>query len=586
MQKVTLSTASPVAAPIRRVPVLGVVRDALTGLIEPIAAWLLQSNMVSAILAIVMLFAFVNMAWFRPAQRVGFSGLQLVAQPAAIALPDGATITPVMQIAAGVMGLSAAAALITALLTFALTGVKRTAPILFATSGLIGMLGGLAYLSQLAPPPILNRSIDVGFWITLVSAFGLLAQTCLRRDLPSERFRFVVLGATVILNVAVYAVTLIAQIIRSRLNESVAFEITALIGIALYGAIFGGALTAHVLHRKGYSRGLGWLLGLVIGAVGNLFLLAAVWIYMPYRPGVEHKRIKLDEIIWGMAFLSPWLIGFILLNVHPMIDSYRVSLYNWRGVGEPSQYVGLRHIQTVISDPYFWQSFRNTALYTLILVPSQLTLCLLLALVLNRPRMRLAVVYRTIYFLPVVTSVSVVAVVMRLIFGNFGSALSAALGIDPPINPIASPQLALPSVILFGMWHSFGVNLVYFLAALQTVPQELYDAAKVDGANSLQEVWFITLPGIRPISTVIVFMAVIGSMGVFEQSFVLTRGGPFYASQVVSGYIYNYAFRSPGSQTVPNLGYASAAALFFSMIMLVLTATSYFVINRVRKVQA
>jgi multiple sugar transport system permease protein len=212
-----------------------------------------------------------------------------------------------------------------------------------------------------------------------------------------------------------------------------------------------------------------------------------------------------------------------------------------------------------------------------------LSLSLLLALILTRKEMRFAVFYRAIYFMPVVTSVAVVAVVMRLLLGNFGTSISELFNLKPAVNPIASPQLALPSVIVFGIWHSFGVNLVNFIAALQTVPEELYDAAKVDGANWFEQVLHVTLPSIRPISIMIAFIAIIGSMYVFEQSFVLTRGGPYFASQVVTGYIYNYAFRQPGTQLTPNFGYASSAALFYAMLMLGITVANYWVTNRIRK---
>jgi ABC-type sugar transport system permease subunit len=347
--------------------------------------------------------------------------------------------------------------------------------------------------------------------------------------------------------------------------------------------VVGMFLTGYIFRRKGYNARLGRLVGLIVGAFGHLFLLIPLWIYTPYRQQAMRNRIKIDEIAWGMVMLAPWLVGFILLTVYPMLDSYRVSLYNWQGIGQPTQYVGLRHIENVIRDPIFWGSLRNTITYTVILVPIQLSLALLLALILTRKEMRFAVFYRAIYFMPVVTSVAVVAVVMRLLLGNFGTSISELFNIRPAVNPIASPQLALPSVIVFGIWHSFGVNLVNFIAALQTVPEELYDAAKVDGANWFEQVLHVTLPSIRPISIMIAFIAIIGSMYVFEQSFVLTRGGPYFASQVVTGYIYNYAFRQPGTQLTPNFGYASSAALFYAMLMLGITVANYWVTNRIRK---
>ena len=201
--------------------------------------------------------------------------------------------------------------------------------------------------------------------------------------------------------------------------------------------------------------------------------------------------------------------------------------------------------------------------YTAILVPVQLSLALLLAVILDNPKMRFRTFYRTIYFLPVVTTLAIVAIVMRLLFQSLGSA-----------NPISSADTSMLAVTGFGIWYSFGINFVYFMAALQTVPSELYDAAAVDGANWFQRVWNITLPSIRPVAIIILFFAILGSLKVWEQSFVLTGGGPFFSSEVMNGYIYRYAFGSGGlggSATSPNIGFASAAGFLMSLLVLGIT---------------
>jgi ABC-type sugar transport system permease subunit len=311
----------------------------------------------------------------------------------------------------------------------------------------------------------------------------------------------------------------------------------------------------------------------------------------PRSPVVARKRVSVNrppwkrgERWWGLLFVLPMTILVALFMIYPQYGSVEIALYNWTSIGsQPTQFVGLRHILTVAQDPWFWNAFKNNLLYTAVLVPVQLSLALVLALILNSPRMKLKLLYRTVYFLPIVTSLAVVAIVMRLMLGNFGYQISQAFGMKPPVDPISSPNLAMLSVIIFGMWHSFGYNLIYFMAALQTVPEELYDAAKIDGANNFQRTMFITLPVIRPILWVILFLAVFGSMQVFEQSFVLTRGGPYYASEVVAGYIYNYAFTTPGSLRQPNIGYASAAALFFSTLMIVFTVLQYFVLRNMNR---
>lgn len=305
----------------------------------------------------------------------------------------------------------------------------------------------------------------------------------------------------------------------------------------------------------------------------------------PQTAGLNNMRRQ--EIIWGLVFVSPMVILTLVFNLYPIFASIRVAMYNWTGIGNPTQYVGLRHIQTVMQDEWFWNALGHTVQYTSVLVPIQLTLTLILAIILNNPRMRFSGFSRTIFFIPIVTSATVVAVVVRLMVSNFGWQLSDLLGATPPVDPISSSAWAMWVVIGFGIWHSFGYNLLYFLSALQTVPDEIHDAARIDGATWWQELLYVTLPVIRPVALVILFMAILGSMSVFDPSFVLTNGGPYFSSEVVSVYIFRYAFGSPDRNisTPPNLGYASAAALFLSFLMMLFTLTQFFVLRYFNKKQ-
>ncbi len=304
----------------------------------------------------------------------------------------------------------------------------------------------------------------------------------------------------------------------------------------------------------------------------------------PKRGKREINAQLRNEAIGGWLFVLPMLILTLTFSIYPIFRSVQITMYNWNGIGNPTQYVGLRHFQTVLSDPWFWNAFGHTLRYTVVLVPIQLMLALMLALVLNNPKLRMSNFYRTIYFLPVVTSLAIVAIVVRLMLQQGGVNLSATFGIKPPINPVGNPQLSMLSVTAFGTWYSFGLNLIYFMAALQTVPEELYDAAKVDGANWFQRLFYVTLPSIRPIATIILFFAVLGSMQVFEQSFVLTGGGPFFSSEVVTGYIYTYAFGGQGRASSPaNLGYASAASFIMNVLILGVTMIQLYIVNRTNR---
>lgn len=295
-------------------------------------------------------------------------------------------------------------------------------------------------------------------------------------------------------------------------------------------------------------------------------------------PQTHLRRWLSTEGFWGLLFVVPMLILLVVFTLYPVARSVEMTMYNWRGIGDATQFVGLRHFRTVLGDEWFWNAFYNTVLYAAVLVPVQLTLALILALILDNPKMLGRTFYKTIYFLPVVTSLAIVAIVVRLMFNTGSGMLSDWLGISPRIYPLGNAQYSIWAVIIFGIWYSFGINLVLFLAALQTVPQELYAAAKVDGANWFQRMLFVTLPGIRPIAIIIVFFAVLGSLKVFEQSFVLTQGGPFFSSEVVSGYIYRYAFQGGGAGGggaggVANIGYASAAAFIMGLLIMLITMT-------------
>jgi ABC-type sugar transport system permease subunit len=537
--------------------------------------------------ALFMLVSFFSGAWIRLSRETALTGWQLMTASGEAAALQTVALPVFIQLVLAIIPLAGVGAI--AALAFGMwqPAQRGRVPLIISLCGIAAMGACAVYLLDRTTTESLNRLFHSGYWLTLLWALCLAVQIFFRRQVqPTLRSRWLVLGAVLVLNALIYALTLYAQVVRSRQGESVAFEITALITVALYGAALGAFVTGSIYRRRGYSAWRGRGIGLIVGMFGHLILLVPLWVYTPPHPrqsSQTKERVKIDEISWGMVMLAPWLLAFILLTLFPMLDSYRVALYNWQGIGQPTQFVGLRHVENVIKDPYFWQSFRNSVIYTAVLVPIQLSLALGLALILTRKNMRFAIFYRTLYFLPAVTSVAVVAIIVRLIMGNFGTSVSALLGMNPPINPITSPQFSLYSVILFGMWHSFGVNLIYFMAALQTVPQDLYDAAEVDGANWWGRLFHVTLPCIRPVSIIIVFMALIGSMYVFEQSFVLTGGGPFFSSQVVTQYIYNYAFRQPALRITPNYGFASSAALFFAMIMLVLTIANYFVLSRMRK---
>jgi ABC-type sugar transport system permease subunit len=226
-------------------------------------------------------------------------------------------------------------------------------------------------------------------------------------------------------------------------------------------------------------------------------------------------------------------------------------------------------------------------LYTIVLVPIQLTLALILALVLNNPKLRGAGFYRALYFLPVVTSMAVVGIVIGLLLNRISSNLPQWVVdtkiVRPELGVLGDPKLVMPVIIAVGIWHGLGINMVYFLAALQGVPKELYEAATVDGAGKPAKFWHITIPMIRPVGVIILFFAILGSLGVFDIVWVLTKGGPFYASDVVSTYVYSYTFSTERAASQANFGYASAASLFMSFMILGLTVCQAIAVRQAKR---
>lgn len=273
------------------------------------------------------------------------------------------------------------------------------------------------------------------------------------------------------------------------------------------------------------------------------------------------------------------IILLLVFTIYPIFASLGYTLYQWNGIGDPSAYVGLDNFKQVMTDPIFWEAFDHTFLYTIVLVPIQLTLALILALILNNPKLRFSTFYRSIYFLPVVTSPAVIGVIMNLMISSFGDNFNTVLHnlhiTNEHIDWLADPRFVLWIIIAIGIWNTLGYNLVYFLAGLQTIPTELYEAARIDGANRRAQFFSITIPMLRGVGLVILFLAILGSLNVFDIVQTLTGGGPYFASEVINTYIYRQAFggfSGATATTQPNVGYASAASFFYGLILMAITA--------------
>ncbi len=303
-----------------------------------------------------------------------------------------------------------------------------------------------------------------------------------------------------------------------------------------------------------------------------------------HSAAASHKKSlgrQMYDNRWSYLYIAPMMILLLAFIIYPIFASLGYTLYQWNGIGDPSAYVGFDNFRQVMTDSVFWEAFGHTFLYTIVLVPVQLTLALMLALILNNPKLRFSTFYRSVYFLPVVTSPAVIGVVMNLMISNFGDNFDTMLYnlhiIHEHIDWLADPRFVLWIIIAIGIWNTLGYNLVYFLAGLQTIPVELYEASRIDGANRRAQFFSITIPMLRGVGLVILFLAILGSLNVFDIVQVLTGGGPYFSSEVVNTYIYHQAFGSysvggaGGGVMQPNVGFASAASFFYGLILMALT---------------
>jgi ABC-type sugar transport system permease subunit len=306
------------------------------------------------------------------------------------------------------------------------------------------------------------------------------------------------------------------------------------------------------------------------------------------RPGKKATlRRQIMSNVWSYLYLAPMLILLLVFVVYPNFASLGYTLYQWNGIGDPDTYVGLDNFTRVMHDSIFWESFLHTFIYTAVLVPVQLTLALILALVLNNPRLRFATFYRAVYFIPVVCSAAVIGVIIHLLLGTLGDSVNSLLlglhVIRQHIDWLGDPRFALGVIIAVGVWNTLGYNLVYFLAGLQTIPADLYEAARIDGANAFARFFYVTVPMLRGIGMIILILAILGSLQVFDLVQVLTNGGPYFATEVVNTYIYHQAFGGySASYQEPNIGFASAASFFYGVLLIGLSIIQFLIFRYVR----
>ncbi len=287
--------------------------------------------------------------------------------------------------------------------------------------------------------------------------------------------------------------------------------------------------------------------------------------------GTLFKNRKLFGTIDSGRVLLLLLPGLILIGTftfYPIIKMFIMSFFDWKiGLNQISPFVGLKNYLEVFTDPIAGIAMVNTLYYAAVTVPVQMVSGLLVALLLNGIR-KFNVTLRLLYYLPVITSWVVVALLFRYIFSNEGLLnylLNDVLGLIPgPIGWLSTRWPAMSATTILGIWKGIGWNMVIFLAALQAVPKEFYDAASIDGAGYIQKFFYITLPNIKGTILFAIVMLTIGAFNTFTPITVITGGNPAHQTEVVLTWMYYQTFSSL------KLGYSAALSFIITAIVAVI----------------
>ncbi len=280
---------------------------------------------------------------------------------------------------------------------------------------------------------------------------------------------------------------------------------------------------------------------------------------------LKPTTLKQREAIWGYLLIGPWIIGFIIFTAGPMIASLVLSFTHYN-ILEPPTFIGLSNfIKLFTSDPKFWHSLGVTLTFAVVAIPLNLVFGFMVAYLLNLKVPGVSF-WRTGYYLPSVMPGVATALLWGLIFNPRFGILNWLIGLVGIKGPgwLSSPDWALRALILMSLW-GVGGGMIIYLAGLQGIPTTIYEASQIDGANKLQQLFFITIPLMSPVIFYNLVTGIIGTFQYFTDAYVLTGGGPVDATLFYNLYVYKHAF------TYLNMGYASALAWVLFIIVLIFT---------------
>jgi len=279
--------------------------------------------------------------------------------------------------------------------------------------------------------------------------------------------------------------------------------------------------------------------------------------------------LKASRVAWW--FVGPALLVIAVFFVLPVLAGLAMSLtdFDIYALADLSnlRIVGLRNYAELLQRPLFWKALGNTLYFVVVGVPLSLAVSLGAALLLDSRFARFQPFFRTALFAPVVTTIVAVAVIWRYLLGTRYGFVNYALGAIgiAPIDWLGDPRFAMPAIILFAVWKNFGYNMVILLAGLQSIPRDLYEAARIDGASALARFRYVTLPMLAPILTIVGILTVAGYFQLFAEPYVMTQGGPLQSTVSVLYFMYEEGFKWW------NLGTASAVAFMLFLLIFAVT---------------
>ncbi len=281
------------------------------------------------------------------------------------------------------------------------------------------------------------------------------------------------------------------------------------------------------------------------------------------------KKFKLtprqkSEWIWGWMFIFPAMLGLIVLNIYPIVKTIMESFYKTGDFGKGNKFIGFANYAKILKDPEVWQAVINTFKYAIVEVPFSIAIALVLAVFLNR-KMKGRSFYRSVFFLPMVAAPAAVAMVWRWLFNSEFGLINNVFHTD--INWISSPDIAIYSLAVIGIWSIVGYNMILFLAGLQEIPKDYYEASSIDGANGIHQFFNITIPLLSPTIFFVTITRVIGGFLVFDLIYmIMDRNNPaLVKTQSLVFLFYKYSF------TNNNKGQGSAVIVLLLCIILLIT---------------